>query len=64
MEDIFKAAWQELLRRRSKHTFPWNIESTRFLLAHMVLEHARDYRDEAEIIDDVVERIESRDIVQ
>ena len=64
MDDIFEAAWQELLRRRSRHTFPWTIESTRFLLARVVLEHARDYRDEGEIIDDVVERIESRDIAQ
>jgi hypothetical protein len=45
-------------------TFPWEAESTRFLLARVVLEHARDYRDQAEIIDDVVERIESRDIAQ
>jgi hypothetical protein len=34
------------------------------LLARVVLEHARDYRDEGEIIDDVVERIESRNTAQ
>jgi hypothetical protein len=59
LQDIYEAAWSELVHRRSPHTFPWAAESTRFLLARVVLEHSRDYRDEAEIVADVVERIES-----
>jgi hypothetical protein len=59
LQEVYEAAWEQLLRKKSKHTFPWAIESTRFLLAQMVLEHARDYRDQVDIVNDVVERIET-----
>ena len=59
LQAVYDAAWKQLLRQKSKHTFPWAIESTRFLLARVVLEHAHDYREQADIVDDVVERIET-----
>jgi hypothetical protein len=51
--------YRTLLRQKSRHTFPWVAESTRFLFARMVLQHARDYRDQSDIIKDLVERIET-----
>jgi hypothetical protein len=60
LQDIYEAAWDQLLRRKSRHTFPWAAESTRFLLARVVLEHARDYRNPIDIVKDVVERIDQQ----
>jgi len=59
LQAVYDAAWQKLLHQQSKHTFPPAIENARFLLARVVLEYARDNRDQADIVSDVVERLET-----
>ena len=59
LQAVYDAAWEQLLRQQSKHTFPWAVESARFLLARVVLEYANDYRDQADVVNDVVEIIET-----
>jgi hypothetical protein len=59
LQAVYDAAWEQLLHRKSKHTFPWAIESTRFLLARVVLEYAQDHREQADVVNDVVEKIEA-----
>jgi hypothetical protein len=39
LQGVFDAIWDQLERERSRLTFPWAIEASRFAIARLVLEH-------------------------
>jgi hypothetical protein len=42
LQGIFDAIWLELESKHSKHTFPWNVQATRFRIAHYLLDHVNE----------------------
>jgi hypothetical protein len=42
LQRIFDAIWLELESKHSKHTFPWNIQASRFRIAHYLLDHVNE----------------------
>jgi hypothetical protein len=42
LQRIFEAIWLELESKHSKHTFPWNVQASRFRIAHYLLDHVNE----------------------
>lgn len=54
---MFDAIWAQLELDRSKLTFPWAIEASRFAIARLVLEHLDDSSDLNRITEVVLQKI-------
>lgn len=57
LQVVFDAIWQQLLSERSRLTFPWAVEASRFTIARLVLEHLNDSKDVARIKQDILIRL-------
>ena len=57
LQTVFDAIWAQLEHERSKLTFPWAIEASRFTIARMVLEHLDDSKDGERIKKVVLRRL-------
>lgn len=45
LQRIFDAVWHDLKQRKSPHTFPWAVETTRFRIARLVLDHGGNFEN-------------------
>ena len=54
LQAVFDAIWKQLVCERSKLTFPWAVEASRFTIARLVLEHMDDSKDVARIKQDIL----------
>jgi hypothetical protein len=54
LQNIFDAAWLQLMQKKGKHSFPWSAEASRYMLAQLVLAHSRDKRHIDEIVQEVL----------
>jgi hypothetical protein len=59
LQGIFDAIWLELESKHSRHTFPWDIQAARFLVAHYLLDHINETKLDADRVKrDVLIRLE------
>ena len=59
LQQIFDEIWLELESKHSKHTFPWDIQATRFLVAHYLLDYINETKPDVDRVKrDVLIRLE------
>jgi hypothetical protein len=57
LQRVFDAIWAQLELERSKLTFPWAIEASRFAIARLVLEHLDNSSDSNRITEVVLQKL-------